>query len=62
MDTGRENSEWIEILKVHSGGSLAAGESVVITNHLTLAHEAKLKIKKTRDMPDRWAQTGMERN
>jgi membrane fusion protein, copper/silver efflux system len=62
VDTGHENSEWIEILKVHSGGSLAAGESVVITNHLTLAHEAKLKVTKTLDIPDRWATNGKASN
>ena len=55
VDTGLENSEWIEILKVHSGGSLADGESVVVSDHLTLAHEAKLKIRKTVTASDRWA-------
>jgi len=55
VDTGLENSEWIEILKVHSGGSLADGESVVVSDHLTLAHEAKLSIRKTVPASDRWA-------
>ena len=54
VDTGLENSEWIEILKVHSGGSLADGEQVVVSDHLTLAHEAKLKIRETRPANDRW--------
>jgi len=55
VDTGLENSEWIEILKVHSGGSLAEGEQVVVSDHLTLAHEAKLRIRKTVPANDRWA-------
>lgn len=55
VDTGLQNSSWIEILKVHSGGSLASGDRVVVSNHLTLAHEAKLKIGKTIETTDRWA-------
>ncbi len=55
VDTGLDNSEWIEILKVHSGGSLAADDKVVVSDHLTLAHEAKLKIRKTVPTSDRWA-------
>ena len=55
VDTGLDNSEWIEILKVHSGGSLAEGDKVVVSDHLTLAHEAKLKIRKTVPASDRWA-------
>jgi RND family efflux transporter MFP subunit len=55
VDTGLENSEWVEILAVHSGGSLAPGEKVVVSDHLTLAHEAKLKIRKTLAPRDRWA-------
>jgi multidrug efflux pump subunit AcrA (membrane-fusion protein) len=55
VDTGRENSEFIEILKVHSGGSLAPGDQVVVSNHLTLAHEAKLSIDEVVPTPNRWA-------
>jgi RND family efflux transporter MFP subunit len=55
VDTGLENSEWVEILAVHSGGSLAPDEKVVVSDHLTLAHEAKLKIRKTLAPRDRWA-------
>lgn len=57
VDTGRENNDWIEILKVHSGGSLAPGEMVVVSDHLTLAHEAKLSIRRTRPPLDRWAES-----
>ncbi|MBU1074224.1 efflux RND transporter periplasmic adaptor subunit, partial [bacterium] len=55
VDTGLENSEWVEILKVHSGGTLAAGDKVVVSDHLTLAHEAKLDVRRTVPVSDRWA-------
>ena len=55
VDTGLENANWVEILNVHSGGSLAPGEKVVVTNHLTLAHEAKIKVRRTQPPKDRWA-------
>ncbi|MCK4302767.1 MAG: efflux RND transporter periplasmic adaptor subunit [Candidatus Eisenbacteria sp.] len=54
VDIGLENEDWVEILKVHSGGSLAAGERVVVSDHLTLAHEAKIKIRRTLPPQDRW--------
>ncbi|MBU2691530.1 MAG: efflux RND transporter periplasmic adaptor subunit [Candidatus Eisenbacteria bacterium] len=54
VDTGLENDSWVEILKVHSGGSLAPGDRVVVSDHLTLAHEARIKIRKTRPPKDRW--------
>lgn len=55
VDTGLENADWVEILQVHSGGSLAPGDKVVVSNHLTLAHEAKIKVRRTHPPKDRWA-------
>ena len=55
VTTGLENDEWVEIKAVHSGGSLAPGEEVVVSDHLTLAHEAKIKVRHTVDGADRWA-------
>ena len=55
VDIGLMNDQWVEILKVHSGGSLAPGEEVVVSDHLTLAHEAKIKVRKTIPSDDRWA-------
>ncbi len=55
VDTGLENDEWIEIKAVHSGGSLAPGEQIVVSDHLTLAHEARIKVRKTVPGVDRWA-------
>ena len=54
VDIGLQNDDWVEILKVHSGGSLAEGERVVVSDHLTLAHEAKIKVRKTLPPQDRW--------
>jgi RND family efflux transporter MFP subunit len=56
VDTGLENEDWIEITGVHSGGTLGAGDRVVVSDHLTLAHEANLDIRRIRPPRDRWAQ------
>jgi RND family efflux transporter MFP subunit len=54
VDIGLQNDEWSEITAVHSGGSLAPGEQVVVSDHLTLAHEALIEIRKSVTPPDRW--------
>jgi RND family efflux transporter MFP subunit len=54
VDTGLENDDWVEITAVHSGGSLAPGDKVVVSDHLTLAHEAKISVRKTVPGIDRW--------
>lgn len=58
VDTGLENEDWIEILAVHSGGSLEPGDEVVVSDHLTLAHEAKIVVRRTLPPEDRWAFAG----
>ncbi len=55
VDTGLQNEDWVEITGVHSGGTLEPGDEVVVSNHLTLAHEAKIKIRKHVEPRDRWA-------
>jgi membrane fusion protein (multidrug efflux system) len=55
VDTGLENDEWVEIKAVHSGGSLAPGEQIVVSDHLTLAHEALISVRKTVPGSDRWS-------
>jgi RND family efflux transporter MFP subunit len=47
VELGERNERFVEIKKVLQGGSLAPGERVVVSNHLTLTHGAKVKIKKT---------------
>ncbi len=54
VDTGLSNDDWVEILAVHSGGSLAPDDEVVVSNHLTLAHEAKIKVRKRLPATNRW--------
>jgi membrane fusion protein (multidrug efflux system) len=54
VDIGLENEQWVEILKVHSGGSLSPGDEVVVSDHLTLAHEAKIKVRKRISPEDKW--------
>ncbi len=55
VDTGLENDDWVEILQVHSGGSLSPEDEVVVSDHLTLANEAKIKVRKRVPPVDRWA-------
>lgn len=57
VTTGLENDQWVEILQVHSGGSLAPGEQVVVSDHLTLSHQALISVRKTVPPQDRWAFT-----
>ncbi len=54
VDTGLQNDDWVEILAVHSGGSLSPGDEVVVSDHLTLAHEAKIKVRKRLPVTNRW--------
>jgi RND family efflux transporter MFP subunit len=54
VDIGLQNDEWTEITAVYSGGSLAPGEQVVVSDHLTLAHEALIEIRKVVVPEDRW--------
>jgi RND family efflux transporter MFP subunit len=55
VTVGLENNHWVEILQVHSGGSLAPGEEVIVSDHLTLSHEALIKVRKTLPTVNRWA-------
>ncbi len=55
VTTGLENDQWVEILQVHSGGSLAPGDEVVVSDHLTLSHEALIQVRKTVPPQNRWA-------
>jgi RND family efflux transporter MFP subunit len=55
VTTGLENDHWVEILQVHSGGSLAPGDEVVVSDHLTLSHEALIRVRKQVPPQNRWA-------
>jgi len=54
VTVGLENDSWVEIKSVHSGGSLEPGDEVVVSDHLTLAHEAKIDIRRRVTPRDRW--------
>jgi hypothetical protein len=44
----------VEIAKVVQGGTLDPGDKVVVSDHLTLAHDAKIRVKKTVAAADPW--------
>jgi multidrug efflux pump subunit AcrA (membrane-fusion protein) len=55
LSLGRQNDDVVEIDQVLQGGSLSPGDLVIINNHLTLSHEAKVKVKKTVPVRDPWS-------
>ncbi len=61
VELGLQNDYVVEIARVLQGGPLNAGTPVVISNHLTLSDNAKVKIKKLRGLGDPWAQSSREK-
>lgn len=55
VELGEQNDRWVEIASVYQGGPLEAGTPVILENHLTLSHQAKVKIKKVVEIDDPWA-------
>ena len=37
------------------GGPLDPGTPVIVDNHLTMTHDAKVKVKETVEVPDPWS-------
>jgi RND family efflux transporter MFP subunit len=60
VQLGESNDDLIEITKVLQGGQLAPGDKVVVSDHLTLTHDALVKIKKTLPINDPWVAFGRE--
>jgi len=54
VQLGERNDHLVEITGALQGGSLEAGDQVVVDNHLTLTHEAKIKVRKTVEPEDPW--------
>jgi RND family efflux transporter MFP subunit len=54
LETGRQNDYVVEVKNVLQGGTLNPEDRVVVSNHLTLSHDAKIKIKKTIPIGDPW--------
>ncbi len=54
VELGRQNDALVEIKQVLQGGSLAEGDLIVVSNHLTLSHDAKIDVKTTVPVRDPW--------
>ena len=54
VQLGERNDYLVEISRIDQGGPLEPGTPVVVDNHLTLTHEAKVKIRKTLEIKDPW--------
>jgi RND family efflux transporter MFP subunit len=56
VQLGEQNEDLVEITKVLQGGQLAPGDKVIVSDHLTLIHDAKIKITKTVPITDPWVE------
>jgi HlyD family secretion protein len=54
VELGASNDHMVEITGVLQGGTLEPGDRVVVSDHLTLAHDAKIKVRKTVAIDDPW--------
>ena len=54
VQVGLRNDHLVEITRIDQGGPLEPGTLVVVDNHLTLTHDAKVKVKKTVEVTDPW--------
>jgi RND family efflux transporter MFP subunit len=54
VQLGKRNDHVVEISRIDQGGPLDEGTLVVVDNHLTLTHDAKVKVKKTLPTTDPW--------
>jgi RND family efflux transporter MFP subunit len=57
VQLGVRNERLVEIKRIDQGGPLEPGTLVVVDNHLTLTHDAKIKVKKTLTVADPWAES-----
>lgn len=55
VQLGERNDAVVAIARVDQGGTLEPGDSVVVSNHLTLAHEAKVSVRRTVPLGDPWS-------
>ncbi len=54
VQLGRQNDQLVEIERIDQGGPLEPGTQVVVSNHLTMTHDAKIKVKETIEVADPW--------
>jgi RND family efflux transporter MFP subunit len=55
VELGRRNDYAVEIARVVQGGAIEPGSLVVVDNHLTLTHDAKIRVRSTIELEDPWA-------
>jgi RND family efflux transporter MFP subunit len=54
VELGASNDHMVEITSVLQGGALEPDDRVVVSDHLTLAHDAKIKVRRTVALADPW--------
>ncbi|HXV13792.1 MAG TPA: efflux RND transporter periplasmic adaptor subunit [Candidatus Krumholzibacteria bacterium] len=54
VEVGASNDHMVEITGVLQGGTLEPDDRVVVSDHLTLAHDAKIKVRRTVASGDPW--------
>jgi len=55
LKLGLRNDRFTEVERVLQGGPLDPGTLIVISNHLTLSHDAKVKVRKIIDNRVAWS-------
>jgi RND family efflux transporter MFP subunit len=60
VQLGAQNDQFVEIARIDQGGPLDPGTQVIVDNHLTMTHDAKVRVKETIDPPDPWAPASPE--
>jgi len=55
VELGKSNDRFVEVAKILQGGPLEPGTPVVVSDHLTLTHDAPVKIRKILDADVAWA-------
>lgn len=54
VQLGKRNDYVVEIASIDQGGPLDDGTPVIVDNHLTLTHDAMVKVRKTQPINDPW--------
>ncbi|HET6347645.1 MAG TPA: efflux RND transporter periplasmic adaptor subunit [Candidatus Krumholzibacteria bacterium] len=57
IEVGESNDYMVEVKSVLQGGTLEPGDQVIVSDHLTLAHDAKVRVRKTVPPSDPWLET-----
>ena len=57
VELGVSNDYMVEVTSVLQGGTLDPDDKVIVSDHLTLAHDAKIKVRKTVPPNDPWLET-----